>query len=256
MATGPRTEAPAGAGPTFSSPSPRGTAAILALYVKVGACALAVGADVRRIVVAGALRDERASVDSLLAADQLVTVAAALELAALVAAAVLFLRWQVVAHRNLAALGRTDPTVGVGAGVAAWFVPVVNLGLPLLVVADLWRAGDGRTARVGRLLGLWWAAWLVALAAAVASWALLGDAADVAERQRIDALRAGGAVLSAVAAGFTIAVLSAVTSRQEARASAVGAPRAPVAGPGETAAARSGLRVLSEEQARRDVRGA
>lgn len=242
--------------PTFASPGSRGTAVILALYVKVGTCLLAVGADVRRIVVAGDLDDGRVLVDALLGADQLVNVAALLELLALVVAAVLFLRWQVVAHRNLPALGDREPRTGVAAGVASWFVPGANLFRPLQVVGDLWRAGE-RAAAPPALLRVWWVAWLVALVAVVAAWTLLGGAADVAERQRIDALRAGASLLSALAAGLAIAVVARTTGRQERRALETRAPRAPMAAARDADAVfEGGLRVVSEEEARRSHEGA
>ncbi len=241
---------------TYSSPGSRSTAAILALYVKVGACLLAVGADVGRIVVAGDLAEGKVFVDALLGADQLVTLTALLELVAFVVAAALFLRWQVAAHRNLPALGESEPRVGVTAGVAAWFVPVVNLVRPLQIVGDLWRAGD-RGASPPRLLRVWWAAWLVALFAVVAVWTLFGEAADIDERQQIDALRAAATALSAVAAGLAIAVVSCTTSRQEARALDSDAPRAETPEVhGEEGVSEGGLRVISEEQARRPGSGA
>jgi len=239
---------------TYSPPGPRSSAAIVALYVKVGACLLAVGADVRRILVAGDLRDGRVLVDALLGADQLVTMAALLELLAFLVAAALFLRWQVTAHRNLPALGDPAPRAGVAAGLAAWFVPVVNLWRPLQVVGDLWRAGD-RGAALPALLRLWWVAWLVALAAVVAAWTLLGDAADVGERQQIDALRAGATLLSALAAALAIAVVSRTTNRQEARALELDAPRAQAATAPPEEVSAGGLRVVSEEQARRSPPG-
>jgi hypothetical protein len=236
--------------PAYTSPGSRSTAAILALYVKVGACFLAIGADARRIVVAGELEDGRVLVDALLGADQLVTFAALLELLALVVAAVLVLRWQVTAHRNLPALGDAEPRFGVGSGVASWFVPGVNLVRPLQVVGDLWRAGE-RGAAVPALLRAWWAAWVVALLAVVAAWTLLGEAEDVADRQRIDALRAGATALSALAAGLAIAVVARTTSRQERRAVAVGAPRAvPATEPRRDDRTEGGLRVVSEDEAR------
>lgn len=236
--------------PTYASPGSRSTAAVVALYVKVGTCLLAIAADVRRIVVAERLDEGRVLVDALLAADQLVTLAGLLELAAFVAAAALFLRWQVAAHRNLPALGGSAPRTGVAAGVASWFVPVVNLVRPLQVVEDLWRAGE-RGARAPALFRVWWIAWLVALVAVLAAWTLTGDAADVGERQRIDALRAVSTGLSAMAAAFVIAVISRTTSRQEARAAAIGAPRAAPSVPADgEGATKGGLQVISEEQAR------
>lgn len=236
--------------PTYSSPGSRSTAAILALYVKVGTCLLAVGADVRRILVVGDLEQGSATVDALLGADQLVNLGALLELLAFLVAGALFLRWQVGAHRNLAALGDPTPRSGVAAGVAAWFVPGLNLWRPLRVVGDLWRAGE-RGARAPRLLVVWWAAWLLALLAVVAAWTLLGDAADVGELRRIDALRAAATLLSALAAALAIAVVARTTSRQEARAAQVGAPRADLTAADAEAVSASGLRVVSEQQARR-----
>ncbi len=241
--------------PTFTSLESRSAAAILALYVKIGACGLAIGADVRRMVVAERLQDGRVFLDALLRADQLVILASLLELAAFAGAAVLFLRWQVVAHRNLPALGEPELRVGVAAGVRAWFLPVVNLFRPLQVVGDLWRAGE-RDAVMPALLRVWWVAWLVALAAVVAAWTLLGQAGDVGERQRIDALRAGATALSAVAAALALAVVSRTTSRQEARARAVDAPpTASPATPDAEGVTEGGLRVVSEERARRGGRG-
>ena len=204
---------------TYSSPAPRSTAAILSLYVKVGTCLVAVGADVRRIVVAGQLRDGRVLVDGLLAADQLVTVAALLELAALAVALVLVLRWALVVRGNLSALGRS----------ALW--------------------GHGADPALRRLVRVWWVVLGLAVLALLAAWLGQGDATTIADRQRIDALRAGATVLSALAAGLTIAVVSKATARQEAQADDAGVARAPR---GERpAAAQSGLRVVREDQAQR-----
>lgn len=236
--------------PTYSSPGSRAAAAILALYVGAGACLLAIGGDVRRIVIAQDLEDGRALVDALLAADQLVSVATLLALVTFVAAAVFFLRWQVAAQRNLPALGEPRPRASVGAGVAAWFVPGVNLFRPLQLVGDLWRAGE-RGAALPLLLRIWWIAWLTALAAVAAAWLLLGDASDVAERQRIDGLRAVATALAALAAGLTIVVVTRTTNRQETRAIETGAPRPVAAPPPAADVSEGGLRVVSEEQARR-----
>ena len=232
---------------TYTPLGSRSTAVILALYAKLGACALAIGADIRRILVAEDLEQGRVLVDELLAADQLVGVATMLEVVAFVVAAALFLGWQVAAHRNLPALGEREPRTGVAAGVAAWFVPVVNLLRPLRVVTDLWRAGERQT-RPPVLLRVWWVAWLLALVTVVAAWGLLGEAVDVADRQRIDALRAAATALSGLAAALAIAVVSRATDRQERRAPRLGAPRAARAGDRESP---GGLPVLSEEQARR-----
>ena len=202
---------------TYASPGPRSTPALLALYVKVGACGLAVGADVRRIAVAGQLRDGRALVDGLLAADQLVRLATLAEVAALVVAVVLVLRWLVVVRANRAALAGGEP--------------------------------EAPDLRLRRLLRAWWVGLVVATLAVVASRVLLREATTVADRQRIDLLRAGATALSGVAAALTIAVVSTVTSRQERRAAERRVPEAR-RGPAR-AAFEGGLQVVSEEQARR-----
>ncbi|MBA2349629.1 MAG: DUF4328 domain-containing protein [Solirubrobacterales bacterium] len=234
------------AGATYAPLGSRSAAAIVALYVKVGACVLAIGADVGRIVVAGRLEDGRALPDDLSAADQLVAFGALVELVAFLVAAALFLRWQVRAHRNLVSLGAG--TQRVGAGVGAWFVPGLNLVAPRRLMISLWRAGEpGRGAP--RLFGVWWAVWLVAVIAVLAAWTLLGDAADVAERQRIDTLRALATALSAVAAGLAIAVVARTSARQERRAAETGAPRAAVS-TADTDQTPGGLAVVSEEHER------
>jgi len=198
--------------PTYTPLGSRSSAAIVALYVAVGASVLAVGADVRRIVVAQRLEDGRVLVDALLGADQLVTLASGLEVLAFLVAAALFLRWQAATRRNCR-LGETPSRI------AVWLVPVVNL---------------------------------VAFLAIVAASLLLGDAADVAELQRMDGLRAAAGALAALAASLAIAVVSRTTNQQEARAVAIGAPRAaPPTETREQSAPEGGLRVLTEEQARR-----
>jgi len=202
--------------PTYTPLGSRSSAAIVALYVAVGASLLAVGADVRRIVVAQRLEDGRVLVDALLGADQLVTLASRLEIIAFVVAAALFLRWQAGTRRNRCALGETS------SGIAVWFVAVVNL---------------------------------VAFLAIVAASLFLGDAADVAELQRIDGLRAAAAALAALAASLAITVVSRTTSRQEARAVAIGSPRAaPRTEARDQGVPEGGLRVVTEEQARRSRR--
>lgn len=200
--------------PTFTPPGPRSSSAIVALYVKVGACLLAIGADVGRMVTAAGLERGSQQIDDLLGADRLVLLGALLELVALAVALVFFLRWLAVVRGNRAVLGGTS--------------------------------------RRGPLHVVWWVVLAAATIAVLLSWTVLGEAEDVADRQRIDALRAAATALSAVAAGVTIAVIATVTRRQEERAADVDAPRADVgAEPADESVSASGLRVVSEEHARR-----
>lgn len=175
--------------PAYVPPAARANAAILALYVAIGGCLLSVGADVRRIVVAGQLRDGRALVDALLGADQLVAVATAAAGLTLVVAMALAARWLAVVRANRAVVGA-----------------------PLAAPAPLVRA---------------WAALTVLAVAVAAVSLLLGTADDVAQRQRIDVLRVVGALLAAAALGLAIALVAAITRRQASLGAAAQLPAAP-----------------------------
>lgn len=201
----------------YASPGSRTSSAILAGYVLLGSCLLAIGADVRRVLVARDLQAGRAAVDALLGADQLVRLATAVLAVAAVAAAVLTARWLAVMRGNAAVLGAGGPPPARGGTLRA-------------------------TAAV---VGL-------ALLAQLLAWTGLGTAEDVADRQRIDLLRAGAAALSALAAAGVILTVSRVTAAQEFRALEVDPPRAPAGGlRARDAGADSGLPVVSEEQALR-----
>lgn len=212
------------AAPAYAPATRRAGAAIVGLYVKVGASLLAIGAAAGRIIVAGDLGDrpkpepeEVAAVGRLLHADDLVQIATVVEVVALVVAVALVMRWLLVVRGNRAAVGAP--------------------GAPLDAPA--------------RLRRVWLAALSVAVLAELLVWTVLGGADTVADRQRIDALRAGAAALSAMAAGLTIAVVAAVSARQERRALELGAVGADAGADLAGHVSEGGLQVVSEEQARR-----
>lgn len=199
---------------TYTAPGSRSTAAILALYVKVGACFLAIGADVGRIFTARGLQDGDLLVDDLLGADRLVTLATITEGLALVVALALVGRWWLVVRGNRPVLGALPR------------LPVVTAALVAVTVA---------------------------LVAVTLSWTVLGSAEDVGDRERIDALRALATALSAAATGLVIAAVAQVTRAQEQRALAVDAPRTPARiRRAEEEPEEGGLQVVSEADARRD----
>jgi hypothetical protein len=79
-----------------------------------------------------------------------------------------WLVWQLLAHANARALsGRTGNLIPI-LGVAAWFVPGVNLVVPPLLMRQLLRTSDPdavipkgkRRGRSSFLVWLWWAGWL------------------------------------------------------------------------------------------------
>ncbi len=205
---------------SYTSPGPRATPAILALYVVVGACLLVIGADVGRISVARGLAgrpsppEAAAAVQRLVDADRLVQLATGAEVIAVVAAVVLVARWLRVVRGNRAPLG--------GRGPRAPLTPV------------------------------FWALVAAAVVAVALSQTVLGAAETAADRQRIDALRAGATALAALAAGSAIALVAQVTRRQAAAAGALAArlPPPPARTPGPTHT-EGGLRVVREEDAQR-----
>jgi hypothetical protein len=75
----------------------------------------------------------------------------------------LWLAWQYRAHANLRVLGARGLTFHPVAAVAVWFVPAVNLLVPLLVMRELWMASDPeagaedwRSRPTSALLPFWW----------------------------------------------------------------------------------------------------
>jgi hypothetical protein len=66
------------------------------------------------------------------------------------ATAAMFLWWLYRAHRNLPALGAADLRFTPRAAVSAFFVPVLNVVVPVRVVRELWNGSDPAPAEPGR----------------------------------------------------------------------------------------------------------
>ncbi len=132
--------------------------------------------------------------------------------------AILWLVWQYRAHRNVAAVAARKPRFGAVAGAGSWFIPIANVLLPPLAIADLWRATDmhdsGRQARwwrrVNPLIGAWWVAFVasVALVARASALALRASTPDeLVARDHAFQLAVLVVIPAAVAAAILIAVL-------------------------------------------------
>src|SRR5439155_3907674 len=150
---------------------------------------------------------------------------ALLQLAAFIAAIVLFLRWFHRSYRNLRAVGGNQ-RYGEGWAIGAWFVPFLNLYRPKQIANDIWRGSDpalpnaapSERAPVSPLLGWWWAAFLVSTWAdnIAARLAFNGDAAS--DIRSADLAQLVGDVLDLIAAVLAIAAIRALTARQSERA--------------------------------------
>ncbi|WP_405830226.1 DUF4328 domain-containing protein [Streptomyces sp. NBC_01176] len=149
----------------------RATAALLGLVVATDL--FAIRADRTMYDVASALVDGRTGEGIRRKADHadsLYSAAGYAQTGALLATVVVFLVWF---HRARINAEVFDP-FGHGKSRAwtfwGWFVPVLNLWRPRRIMLDIWDASAPQGVRVSHgLVNVWWALWLIALAADRAS---------------------------------------------------------------------------------------
>jgi Domain of unknown function (DUF4328) len=215
--------------------------AIGALVATVVSNLAAIGADVLTIDLMGhALAGDELRQSSLEADDLRQTLSATAQFAALIAAAVFFIRWFNRAHESLRALG-AQPRYKDWWAIVGWFVPILNLWRPKQIANDIWRGTDPTVrsmslvisaTRVPLLLGVWWVAWLVSgsltQGAARVWWdtttseeaailALIGDdgpAEDLRTAAIFDVVASSTGVVAALLA---ILVVRTLTARHVAR---------------------------------------
>ncbi|MER5863689.1 DUF4328 domain-containing protein [Kitasatospora sp. NPDC002040] len=151
---------------------------------------------------------------------------------ALVAAGVVFACWFVRIRKNAELLAPQAPhSRSAGWVVWGWIVPVVSFWFPFQIARDCWRASAPKGDPWGSelVLRLWWAAWLLSLAAGQAAQQLVG-----AEETPEAYATAFGAVAVAdlvdvVAAVLAILVLRRLTALQDATAVRAAAESRPAA---------------------------
>ncbi|MFA5883901.1 MAG: DUF4328 domain-containing protein [Acidimicrobiia bacterium] len=231
------TVTPAGAAPAMMR-NIGGLAAALTvvLWITVAVSAFGAFAFVNRVMVAndildfdfnvgsggfGELVDLQNRADD---ADTFVGTAALMLLVCSVVIFVLLLIWMWRVAKNAELTGRSHPRFGPGWTIGAWFIPFASLVIPLLVMQDLWRASDPTVGRGdpawrqrpgSRLIGWWWAAYLVATLRFVSS----GDANSRSELENLrttDSLAAVGSLVAIAAAILLIRVVRGITRRQVA----------------------------------------
>jgi hypothetical protein len=101
-----------------------------------------------------------------------------IQLAGLVAGAVVFIRWLTAAYRNADVVAPGTRRYGHGWAIGGWFVPILGMWRPKQVMNDVWRAGwrDVHDVEPGALLGLWWTAYIISTwLANVGSRTFFGD---------------------------------------------------------------------------------
>ncbi|NUT36187.1 MAG: DUF4328 domain-containing protein [Hamadaea sp.] len=137
----------------------------LATAIAIGVTSLANIALILPLGVAQLLEAAGAvsAADTLRFTDTLPPVAFTLPLLAMLVSGVLFLAWLGRARRHLNDFAGADPKYSPGWTIGAWFIPLGNMIMPGLVVADLAKASVAPGTPRGRLLGLvwaWWGCWI------------------------------------------------------------------------------------------------
>jgi hypothetical protein len=172
---------PAGPSPAWGAPSPapapfasasalaRATMILLGVTGALGA--LATLTELRELqFLADPARDFYTDREIVASRFQHLVSVAVLRSVPLLATGVVFLAWIYRAARNLPALGARTPRFSPGWAVGWFLVPVMHLFRPYEVVKEIWAASGppehagGGAARGTRLLGWWWALWVLTTA--------------------------------------------------------------------------------------------
>ncbi|MYS78962.1 DUF4328 domain-containing protein [Embleya scabrispora] len=200
--------------------------------VFAGLCAAAFfhRADVlRRISDAGELGMTDALRTKAEDSDSLVAAATTFLVLSMIATAVLFIIWMYRARANVDLFGPSKQHLSTGWAIGGWLVPVVSLWFPKLILHDVWRASDPRTAeRGGRTPGrlpLLWAWWVLLVASGVLFFASrlsypLDEDVELSDADRlrtIDFLSGVADVVLILAAVAAILVVRKITTFQHER---------------------------------------
>jgi len=193
--------------------------------------ALAVGAGIFQLLLLGWIEDGDYSDRTVTISDSTYAAGGGVQVLAIIATIVLFLRWFHRAYKNLPALSGGTPRYGSGWAVGGWFVPILNVFRPKQVANDLWRGSDPDLApdavpdwssgRLPALYAIWWGGWIISSVLDNASFRLSLRAEALPEivtsTQVTLAADLLGVPLSLVAA----AVVGRTTRRMEERAARV-----------------------------------
>jgi Domain of unknown function (DUF4328) len=168
------------------------------------------------------------------------------------AALVVGARWLDGAYRNLPALGARDLRTMPAWASWGWLVPGLNLVRPKSIVDDVWRGSTPslpavpgpawRAAPVGAVVHAWWAAVVGAVVLGVVAAVIrAGDGTTPGELVAGARLEVASGAVGVVAWVLSIAVVRAVTGRQEERV-AVLTGRAPASVGAGAVSGRAGRR--------------
>jgi hypothetical protein len=203
--------------------------------VLAGLCAWALAALLSFIAELGRLdivdriaAGNTVSIDQASQSDAFVQLSALVDIAAYVFTGVVFLVWlhRVVVNNTVLGAGPGRFTSREAVGV--WFIPLIDLVLPLLVVRDAWRAADPmrlhstlderRRTRVPLYVSAWWVVFVAASFVTYASGlAATGAANPLVGLHSTSMAVLAGIGLAWIAALFAMVTVIQLTRRQEAK---------------------------------------
>jgi ABC-type Fe3+ transport system permease subunit len=161
--------------------------------------------------------------DRAQSSDDLVSSASIVFLILLVGTAICFMTWMFRAAKNNEALGRRGARFGPGWAIGAWFIPLANFVIPVLMMQDLWRGSDAdiardaywRESKRSALIGVWWAMWLLHLIRFAGGGSADDETLDLDEIRSSNRVALVGFAFAIPAALFAIQVVRKLTQRQE-----------------------------------------
>ncbi|GAA1165811.1 hypothetical protein F4556_006772 [Kitasatospora gansuensis] len=195
---------------------------VVALFdVLDAAAALAARGQYQELVGEPAL-----SGDVVVNAELVSVVTGMLGMAAMLATGVVFICWFLRVRKNAELLApqlrqrRSPGWAGWG-----WFVPVVSIWFPFQIAQDSWRAAapEGTPKASEKLLGFWWAAWLLSLTVGRVDGQLYVKAETAEAYVTSFGVTAVSDGLELVAAVLAILVVRRLTARQDAAAARLAA---------------------------------
>jgi len=203
----------------FDSAGPRATFAVAMLGISIFLDALSMISSMMQVQLLNQISQGRDFTDAEL--DMNDGREALIGLAGIVCylvTATAFLFWFHRVHRNLPALGATNLKYSPGWAVGSFFIPILNLFRPFQIMKEVWEHSLSSSAhRFSSLVGLWWAAWIIANIVGQIGFRLAMNA------ESVDTLIAGTwatafqCLVSIVAGVLAIQVVRSITRMQEDR---------------------------------------
>jgi hypothetical protein len=148
-----------------------------------------------------------------------------------IAGAIIFVIWFYRVHANLEPLGARHLIYTSGWAAGSWFVPILNLFRPVQIAQEIWRNSDPEAIGPGdryrdtsgnsTLIGFWWAMWIFTNILSNISVRMAWAVNSPESLRSATVMSMVDAAVTIPAALLAIAVVSAIDSRQMARAEAL-----------------------------------